>query len=130
MFRPIAGQMLGLFTAIALAAGPAHATDLTIGRATEQSALDPQFSDLGSDSSTAENMFDSLIRYDSKLRIQPCLALSWKPLDPLTWEVKLRPGVKWQDGSEFTGADVAFSVERAKHVPNSPGPNASYVRPV
>ena len=103
---------------------------LIAGRALEQSALDPLFSDLGNDSSTAENMFDSLIRFDSKLRIEPSLAVSWKSLDPLTWEIKLRPGVKFHDGSELTGNDVAYSLERARNVPNSPGPLSSYVRPV
>jgi peptide/nickel transport system substrate-binding protein len=110
--------------------GPAHATDLVIGRATEQNALDPQFSDLGNDVATAENMFDSLIRFDSKLRIHPALAESWRLIDPLTWEIKLRPGVKFHDGSAFTGNDVAFSLQRARDVPNSPGPLASFVRPV
>ncbi len=112
------------------ASGPGWATDLTIGRATEQNALDPLFSDLGNDVSTAENMFDSLIRFDSKLQVQPALAVSWKLIDPLTWEVALRPGVKFHDGSDFGAVDVAFSLKRARSVPNSPGPLASFVRSV
>ncbi len=119
--------LLALFLA---AAAPAWATDVTIGRATEQNALDPLFSDLGNDVSTAENMFDSLIRFDSKLRIQPALAVSWKLLDPLTWEIELRQGVKFHDGSDFTAADVAYSLKRARNVPNSPGPLSSFVRSV
>ena len=91
-----------------LAALPAFATDLTIGRSTEQNSLDPQFSDLGNDVATAENMFESLIEFDAKLRIHPKLAVSWKLLDPLTWEIKLRPDVRFHDGSVLTAADVAF----------------------
>jgi peptide/nickel transport system substrate-binding protein len=130
MTRRMATQTLALVMLAALAAAPGRAADLTIGRATEQSSLDPQFSELGGDSSTAENMFDSLIRYDSKLRVQPNLAVSWKALDPLTWEVKLRQGVKFHDGSDLSGEDVAFSLKRARNVPNSPGSLASYVRPI
>src|ERR1035437_761592 len=98
MFSMIASRALGLLVVVTMAASPARATDLIIGRATEQNALDPQFSDLGNDVATAENMFDAMIRFDSKLRIQPGLALSWKPLDPMTWEIRLRPGVKFQIG--------------------------------
>jgi peptide/nickel transport system substrate-binding protein len=130
MFSMIASWALGLLVVVTMAASPAHATDLIIGRATEQNALDPQFSDLGNDVATAENMFDAMIRFDSKLRIQPGLALSWKPLDPMTWEIRLRPGVKFHDGSDFTGEDVAYSLKRARNVPNSPGPLASFVRQV
>ena len=121
-------------TAVALlllaAAIPAWAADVTIGRATEQNSLDPLFSDLGNDVSTAENMFDSLIRFDAKLQIQPALAVSWKLLDPLTWEIALRQGVKFHDGTNFTAADVAYSLKRARNVPNSPGPLSSFVRSV
>ena len=130
MFRLISRQALGLLVAFGLAAGSAQAADLTIGRATEHNALDPLFSDLGNDVATAENMFDSMIHFDARLKIHPALALSWKLLDPLTWEIKLRPGVTFHDGSAFTGADVAFSLKRARSVPNSPGPLASFVRPV
>ena len=119
-----------LFVAVMLAAAPAIAADLRIGRATEQDSLDPLYSDLGSDVATAENMFESMIRFDSKLRIQPSLAMSWKLLDPLTWEIKLRPGVTFHDGSPLTADDVAYSLNRARNIPNSPGPLASFVRPV
>ena len=113
-----------------LAIVPASAADLTIGRSTEQNSLDPQFSDLGNDVATAENMFESLIEFDATLHVHPQLAVSWKLLDPLTWEIRLRPGVTFHDGSPFTGDDVAFSLKRAREVPNSPGPLSSFVRPV
>jgi peptide/nickel transport system substrate-binding protein len=121
---------MSLLAAMILGAAPALATDLTIGRATEQNSIDPQYSDLGNDSATAENMFESMIEFDSKLQIHPSLAVSWKLLDPLTWEIKLRPDVTFHDGTPFTGEDVAFSLKRARDVPNSPGPLSSFVRPV
>jgi peptide/nickel transport system substrate-binding protein len=108
----------------------AYAGDLRIGRATEHGSLDPLYSDLGSDVATAENMFESMIRFDSKLRIHPSLAIAWKLIDPLTWEISLRPGVTFHDASPLTAADVAYSLNRARDIPNSPGPLASFVRPV
>jgi peptide/nickel transport system substrate-binding protein len=108
----------------------AHAGDLRIGRATEHGSLDPLYSDLGSDVATAENMFESMIRFDSKLRIRPSLATTWTLIDPLTWEIALRRGVAFHDGSALTARDVAYSLNRARNIPNSPGPLASFVRPV
>jgi peptide/nickel transport system substrate-binding protein len=124
--------MRRLFALLALAilATPVWAGDLRIGRATEHGSLDPLYSDLGSDVATADNMFESMVRFDSMLRIQPSLAIEWKLLDPLTWEIKLRPDVRFHDGSVLTAADVAYSLNRARDIPNSPGPLASFVRPV
>ena len=44
----------------------------------------------------------------------PALAVSWKQVNPTTWRVKLRPGVKFHDGTPFTADDVVFSYERAR----------------
>jgi peptide/nickel transport system substrate-binding protein len=45
------------------------------------------------------NLYDSLTRWDTALRLQPGLATSWKPLNDTTWEFTLRKGVKFHDGS-------------------------------
>jgi peptide/nickel transport system substrate-binding protein len=59
-------------------------------------------------------VFESLINYDWRGQLEPGLAVSWKRLDPLTWEMELRHGVTFHDGTPFTSADVVFSVERAR----------------
>jgi peptide/nickel transport system substrate-binding protein len=46
------------------------------------------------------------------------------------WEFKLREGVKWQDGSPFTADDVVFTYQRARKVPNSPGPFLQFLKHV
>jgi len=48
----------------------------------------------------------------------------------LTLEFKLRPGVKFHDGSDFTLTDVLFSVERVPKVPNSPASYANDVKDI
>jgi peptide/nickel transport system substrate-binding protein len=101
---------------------PALAADLTIGRASEQSSIDPQFSRTGNNQMTAEMIFGRLIDFDVNLQMHPGLAESWKNLDPLTWEIKLRPGVTFHDGSALTADDVIFSLDRTDEVPNSPAP--------
>ncbi|MEA2513814.1 MAG: peptide/nickel transport system substrate-binding protein [Thermomicrobiales bacterium] len=56
-------------------------------------------------------IFDALIRLDNSLQPVPELAESWSASeDGLTWEIKLRQGVTWHDGTPFSADDVAFTV--------------------
>jgi peptide/nickel transport system substrate-binding protein len=122
-----------LLVAASLLAGvalPAQAVDVVIGRATEQSALDPQYAQFTPDVSTADNIFERVVTASPSLKLGPGLAVSWRLVDPTTWELKLRPGVRWHDGSPFTAEDVAFSLKRAHFIPNSPAPVAAYVSAV
>ncbi len=58
-------------------------------------------------------VFDHLAVRDLKTRkVGPNLALSWKNLDDTTWEVKLRQGVKFHDGTPFTSKDVKATFDR------------------
>jgi peptide/nickel transport system substrate-binding protein len=58
-------------------------------------------------------VFDHLAVRDLKTRrVVPNLATSWKSLDDTTWEVKLRPGVRFHDGTPFTARDVKATFDR------------------
>lgn len=59
-------------------------------------------------------VYEALIDYDRDGRLEPGLAVSWTRLDALTWEMELRQGITFHDGTPFTSADVVFSIERAK----------------
>jgi peptide/nickel transport system substrate-binding protein len=76
----------------------------------------------------AQNTFDKLIKQDEKQNLQPGLAVSWKPIDEVTWEIKLRAGVTFHDGSPFSAEDVKFTIERAPNVPNSPSSFSRYTK--
>lgn len=105
-----------------LVASPGFAADLRIGRAAEQSSIDPQFAGTGPNGDTASEMFDRLVASDAQNQLHPALATAWKSVDPLTWRITLREGVTFHDGSPFTADDVSFSLARAKAMPNSPAP--------
>ncbi|GHU04205.1 peptide ABC transporter substrate-binding protein [Alphaproteobacteria bacterium] len=58
---------------------------------------------------------EGLLDYDFDLSPRPQLATSWSiSPDGLEYAFKLRPGVKWHDGEDFTSKDVAFSIEFLK----------------
>ena len=60
------------------------------------------------------NIYESLVIRDKDMKIVPNLAVSWENVEPKVWRFKLREGVKFHNGSDFTAEDVAFSVERIR----------------
>ena len=100
----------------------AQAATLTFGRATEQSSIDPQYAQTGNNGATASAMFERLVSFDAQLQLHSGLAVSWRLIDPTTWEIRLRAGVKFHDGSDLTAADVIYSLNRVRNIPHSPAP--------
>jgi len=98
--------------------GTAHATDLRIALAADVTSVDPHFANLTPNNNIGWHVFDALTHVDENARLIPGLALSWRAVDPTTWEFKLRRGVKFHDGSDFTAEDAVFSIERAANLPN------------
>jgi peptide/nickel transport system substrate-binding protein len=101
---------------------------LTLGTSTEFSSADPHYHNLSPNNGIARHIFDALILSDEHQAMIPGLATSWRPLNETTWEVNLRRGVKFHDGSDFTAADVVYSLQRVPNVPNSPGPFTVYTK--
>jgi peptide/nickel transport system substrate-binding protein len=61
----------------------------------------------------ASLIFDTLTTLDENGEARPKLALSWTHSDDMkTWTFKLRPGVKFQDGTPFNAAAVKFGIDR------------------
>lgn len=72
-------------------------------------------------------VYENLVKYDEKGNLVPWLATSWdisEDLKTITWH--LRDGVKWNDGTPFTSADVKFSYEFIA----SPGYAGQFAAPV
>lgn len=103
-------------SAAASASASAGAAGGTIRVALQRPAgpLDPiAMQDLASYGLTAQS-FEFLAALDPATGdIGPGLAESWSPNDDNSvWTFKLRQGVKWQDGSPFTGEDVVGTMKR------------------
>jgi peptide/nickel transport system substrate-binding protein len=78
----------------------------------------------------ARHIYDSLINRDPESRFVPGIVESWDMVGPQLWELRLRRGVTFHDGSPFTADDVAFSIARVPNVPNNPGPYTSNLRTI
>lgn len=105
--------------ALMAAAPAAMAADLVIGLRAGPDSMDPHWSTLGSQAEALRHVYDTLVDVDDKLQLKPGLAISWTPVDDTTWDFKLREGVKFHDGTEFTAEDAKFSIER---IPEVTGP--------
>jgi peptide/nickel transport system substrate-binding protein len=115
---------------LCLYAGSLGAQQIAIGLGGDVTSIDPHYHNLTPNNNVADHIFGTLIHKDERQRLRPGLAESWRPIDDLTWEFKLRKGVKFHDGSDLTAEDVAFSIDRTGKVPGSPGPFTSYTKQV
>jgi len=70
----------------------------------------------------ALNAYDNLYRYEGNpAQLGPWLATGHTvSSDGLVWDFKLRPGVKFHDGSEMTAADVVYTVQRLLAIGKAP----------
>lgn len=106
-------SLIGLF----LLVGMANATPpnvLVVGQIAEPKSLDPHAVTAVNDFRILMNVYDGLVQYKSgTLQVQPALAESWKiSADGLVYVFKLRPGVKFHDGSDLDAEAVKFNFDR------------------
>jgi peptide/nickel transport system substrate-binding protein len=109
-----------LATSLALGAGPAEAQNrkdaVVIGMVLEPPGMDPTVASAAAIGEIVHlNVLEGLTRITLDGKVQPLLAESWT-IDPdgKLYTFKLKRGVKFHDGEDFTSADVKFSFERAK----------------
>ncbi|MCC6419868.1 MAG: ABC transporter substrate-binding protein [Gemmataceae bacterium] len=96
------------------AAKPQQRDNLTVAIAGEPNSLDTT-NELGNVGVRMHYVFhDTLLRRDflDGNKLVPSLATSWKRLDDVTLELKLRDGVLFHDGSKLTADDVKFTFDR------------------
>jgi peptide/nickel transport system substrate-binding protein len=108
----------------------AQAADLVIGLKGATTSMDPHFMTSPNNWTVNTHIFEPLVKRDVNSKPEPWLADSWKIIDDVTWEFKLKPNVRFSDGSPFTAEDVIFSYQRAPNVPNAPTSFKPYVREI
>src|SRR3989442_10205398 len=93
-----------LVLAVLVSAAPAEPVQITIAPPAEATTMDPGRSTQVLTVNYFVNLYDTLTRWDAALRLQPGLATSWRNVNDTTWELTLRPGGKFHDGSPPTPA--------------------------
>lgn len=112
MRKPVRALAAGLvlFSCLAL---PLQAKTLRMASAFDPQSMDPHALALQYQTRVVSQVYESLVNRDRNFALEPSLALSWQQIEPRRWRFKLRPGVKFHDGTALTADDVVFSIERA-----------------
>ncbi len=85
---------------------------ITIAQASDAQTMDPGRHTHFPTANVLFHIFDALVTVDEDGRFQPALAESWSNPNPLTWQFKLRRGVRFHNGEEFNADAVKFSFDR------------------
>ena len=107
----VAGLGLAVLAASpALAQGPT----LTIAQGADITTLDPTQATQIHNLNLFYNIYDALVTWDPKDigKVVPELALSWRSVNPTTWQFKLRQGVKFHNGEPFNAEAAKFTIDR------------------
>src|SRR5258707_4992189 len=107
----------GLVTSLATAAS---AQTLRIGLADDPDMLDPTMARTYTGRIVFASLCDKLVDISPELDIVPQLATEWQWVDNNRGlGMKLRQGVKFQDGEKLDAAAAKFSIERHANMPGS-----------
>jgi len=96
----------------AAAQTPVAGGTLTIGADADPIGLDPVTLTAFSSFDFTSLLYTGLLRWTAEMKIEPDLALSYDQPDPKTYVFKLRQGVKFHNGQDFSAADVKHTFDR------------------
>src|SRR5437660_955587 len=104
--RLLAGVLvLALAVALVPSAGAQkRGGTLTIVRPTDPVSLDPNLETTAPGAWVYFNMLEGLLTLDDKMQVKPLLATSYEVMSPTRVRFKLRPGVKFHDGTPVNAA--------------------------
>jgi len=128
IFRLIAG----LAACLALAAG-ADGKVFRLASQVDPGTMDPDAIASLYHTRILSQIYEPLVGRDEHFKLEGRLAVSWTMVEPRVWRFKLRPNVKFHDGSPFTADDVVFSIERSldpKSAQRTTYPNVTGARKV
>ena len=124
-------RALTLAVAVLLALMPAGAPaqpqgELRVAIPWTPENLDPTMNLASFRAMVGVSLFDSLVGRDAENRIVPQLAESWRLVDDVTWQLKLRRGVVFHDGEPFNAEAGRFTFQRVLD-PEQKSPNRANV---
>lgn len=106
-----AGMVLALLSPAAPA--PAPAGLLRVGMEAQPTTMDPGLSTDLYSHQVYSHILEGLVVLDTQGVPRPALAEAWTTsADGRTWTFRLRQGVRFHDGTEFTADDVKYTIDR------------------
>ena len=87
-------------------------TSMVVGVTGDASTMDPQKQGKMADMNILINIYDTLVTRDESGQLAPSLATEWEAIDDVTWQFKLREGVKFHNGEDFNAEAAKFSLDR------------------
>ncbi|AIR67218.1 MULTISPECIES: glutathione ABC transporter substrate-binding protein GsiB [Cedecea] len=112
--------LLAAGLASAVIATPAFAAkDVVVAVASNFTTLDPYDANDTLSQAVAKSFYQGLFGLDKDMKLQNVLAESYKVSDDgLVYTIKLRTGVKFQDGTDFNAEAVKANLDRASNPDN------------
>src|SRR5699024_5535468 len=77
-------------------------------------SLDPHAANDGYSLYVMTNIYETLVKLNQDLELEPGLAESYEQTSDTTWEFKLREGIKFHDGSDFNAEVVKANLDRVR----------------
>ncbi|WP_035186291.1 glutathione ABC transporter substrate-binding protein [Alteribacter aurantiacus] len=86
--------------------------DLNISVVSDAQNLDPHNSNDVPSWNVSFNIYETLLKHDENMDLQPNLATDWEQVEDNLWEFQLEEGVTFHDGSEFNAEVVKVNFDR------------------
>ncbi|WP_326639726.1 ABC transporter substrate-binding protein [Streptosporangium sp. NBC_01755] len=100
---------------------------IVIAQSSDPGSLNVTVRDNRAEMNVSENVTERLLRFDPEATgFEPVLATSWKQIDPLTVELKLREGVKFTNGEPFNAESAVYSLDLVRNA----NPYKSMLQPI
>ncbi|CEG21305.1 Glutathione-binding protein GsiB precursor [Planococcus massiliensis] len=109
---------------------PAEGQEVIYGSTTDAVGLSPTLTNDSASSSVISQVYETLFERDPEtLELVPKLAESFENPDELTWTIKLKEGITFQDGTPFNAEAVKYTFDKLRD-PATAAPRASLLEPV
>lgn len=109
--------------------GERQAGYLVVGIESFPLQLDPRHATDANSVRIGNLIYNSLLRADQHLRLQPELAKQWRRIGEKTYEFEIHEGVRFHDGKPLTAADVKFTYESILD-PKNRSPKRGLLKPL
>jgi glutathione transport system substrate-binding protein len=95
------------------------ATHVVLALGAQAETLDPYNTNTTLTTAVTKSFYEGLFGFDKDLKVQPVLATGYSVSDDgLVYDIKLREGVKFQDGTDFNAEAVKVNLDRVRNPEN------------